>query len=190
MFKKVIATTFLLGINVNTVFASELQDKQIIMKLMNNYINSVACATSKVQINNIVSIFPPEEDYTGSTYYVLWSGDKGCEGGSGTMSSYITEVSRYSSSRPFLVNTDDALGDNNEKAWAAGTWFTNYRFIESMKKTKDGSLEIIGWNYADAKYGGKDGGNNFPANKFKYTLALDEEAGWKVIKQVLLEQNK
>ena len=24
----------------------------------------------------------------------------------------------------------------------------------------------------------------------KYTLALDEESGWKVIKQVLLEQNK
>lgn len=38
MFKKAIATTFLLGISVNTVFASELQDKQIIMKLMNNYI--------------------------------------------------------------------------------------------------------------------------------------------------------
>ncbi len=91
MFKKAIATTFLLGISVNTVFASELQDKQIIMKLMNNYINAVACATSKVQINNIVSIFPPEEDYTGSTYYVLWSGDKGCEGGSGTMSSYAAK---------------------------------------------------------------------------------------------------
>ena len=45
MFKKAIATTFLLGISVNTVFASELQDKQIIMKLMNNYINAVACAT-------------------------------------------------------------------------------------------------------------------------------------------------
>lgn len=100
---------------------------------MNNYINAVACATSKVQINNIVSIFPPEEDYTGSTYYVLWSGDKGCEGGSGTMSSYISEVSRYSSSRPFLVNTDDALGDNNEKSWTNGTSFTNYRFIESIK---------------------------------------------------------
>ena len=59
MFKKAIATTFLLGISVNTVFASELQDKQIIMKLMNNYINAVACATSKVQINNINIIDTP-----------------------------------------------------------------------------------------------------------------------------------
>ena len=59
-----------------------------------------------------------------------------------------------------------------------------------MKKTQDGLLEIVSWNYADDIYGGKDGGNNFPANKFKYTLALDEESGWKVIKQVLLEQNK
>lgn len=189
MFKKAIATTFLLGISVNTVFASELQDKQIIMKLMNNYINAVACATSKVQINNIVSIFPPEEDYTGSTYYVLWSVDKGCEGGSGTMSSYISEVSRYSSSRPFLVNTDDALGDNNEKSWTNGTSFTNYRFIESIKN-KNNSLEVISWNYADDKFGGKDGGNNFPANKFRYTLKNVDGEGWKLVDQVLLEQNK
>lgn len=190
MLEKIIATALCFGLFSNVAFATEFQDKQTIMKMMNQYINVVACATSKVELKDIVSIFPSEEEYTGSAYYVLWSGDKGCEGGSGTISTYISEVSRYSSSRPFLVNTDDALGDNNEKAWAAGTWFTNYRFIESMKKTKDGSLEIIGWNYADAKYGGKDGGNNFPANKFKYTLALDEEAGWKVIKQVLLEQNK
>jgi hypothetical protein len=83
------------------------------MKLMNNYINAVACATSKVQINNIVSIFPPEEDYT--VQLIMFYGVEikvAC--GSGTMSSYISEVSRYSSSRPFLVNTDDALGDNNE----------------------------------------------------------------------------
>lgn len=100
------------------------------MKMMNQYINAVACATSKVELKDIVNIHPPEEDYTGSTYYVLWSGDKGCEGGSGTMSAYISEVSRYSTSRPFLVNTDDALGDNNEKAWATRSSFTNYRFYK------------------------------------------------------------
>ena len=190
MLKKTIVAALTLGVFSNAAFATEFQDKQAIMKMMNPYINAVACATSKVELKDIVNIHPPEEDYTGSTYYVLWSGDKGCEGGSGTMSAYISEVSRYSTSRPFLVNTDDALGDNNEKAWATRSSFTNYRFINSMKKTQDGLLEIVSWNYADDIYGGKDGGNNFPANKFKYTLALDEESGWKVIKQVLLEQNK
>jgi hypothetical protein len=50
----------------------------------------------------------------------------------------------------FLVNTDDALGDNNEKSWTNGTSFTNYRFIESIKN-KNNSLEVISWNYADDK---------------------------------------
>ncbi len=102
---------------------------------------------------------------------------------------YISEVSRYSSSRPFLVNTDDALGDNNEKSWTNGTSFTNYRFIESIKN-KNNSLEVISWNYADDKFGGKDGGNNFPANKFRYTLKNVDGEGWKLVDQVLLEQNK
>ena len=99
MLKKTIVAALTLGIFSNAAFATEFQDKQAIMKMMNQYINAVACATSKVELKDIVNIHPPKEDYTGSTYYVLWSGDKGCEGGSGTMSAYISEVSRYSTSR-------------------------------------------------------------------------------------------
>lgn len=52
------------------------------------------------------------------------------------------------------------------------------------------TLEIISWNYADDKYGGKDGGNNFPANKFKYIVKQDDNYQWKVINQTLIKQNK
>ena len=81
MLKKTIVAALTLGVFSNAAFATEFQDKQAIMKMMNQYINAVACATSKVELKDIVNIHPPEEDYTGSTYYVLWSGDKGCEGG-------------------------------------------------------------------------------------------------------------
>lgn len=64
---------------------------------MNNYINTVACETNKVQLNHIVVIDPPQEGYTGSTYYVLWNGDKGCADGSDIHSNYISEVAKYSS---------------------------------------------------------------------------------------------
>lgn len=186
MLKKILIG--LIGFCSTNTFANELQDKQVIRKMMNQYINAVACSTNPIEIKDIASIFPPEQEYTGSTYYVLWSGDKGCEGGSATLSSYISEVSRYSISRPFLVTSDDALGDNNEESWKSENAFTNSRFIESMKKLDNGQLEFISSNYADVKYGGKDGGNNFPANKFRYILAF-EDSGWKVVKQVLLEQN-
>ncbi len=44
--------------------------------------------------------------------------------------------------------------------------------------------------FCQLKFGGKDGGNNFPANKFRYTLKNVDGEGWKLVDQVLLEQNK
>ena len=67
----------------------------------------------------------------------------------------------------------------------------NSRFIQSVKLITPKTMEIVAWNYANEKYGGKDGGNNFPANKFKYTINYDDsENSWKVSNQVLLKQNK
>ena len=51
-----------------------------------------------------------EPSLGGATYFILWGGDKGCYGGSGTYSAIISEVSRVAGSRPFLVQNDDALG--------------------------------------------------------------------------------
>ncbi|MCU4499250.1 hypothetical protein KTI59_03810 [Acinetobacter radioresistens] len=160
---------------------------------MTNYISSVACENEKLDPKNIFTIDRDIDSGIG-TYYVLWTGDKGCMGGSGTISSYVSEVSRYSNNRPFLVMNDDAF--NNEKNWkydsednviSAGI---NFRFIESIRKINSDSFSIIAWNYADDKFGGKDGGNNFPANRFKYTLKKLEGTGWVITNQVLLEQNK
>jgi len=44
--------------------------------------------------------------------------------------------------------------------------------------------------FCQLKFGGKDGGNKFPANKFRYTLKNVDGEGWKLVDQVLLEQNK
>ena len=48
----------------------------------------------------------------------------------------------------------------------------------------------VSYDYADDKFGGVDSGNMGPANKFRYTVSLVEDEGWKITKQVLLEQNK
>lgn len=178
---------------INSSFASESTERAQVMKTMTNYISSVACENEKLDPKNIFTIDRDIDSGIG-TYYVLWTGDKGCMGGSGTISSYVSEVSRYSNNRPFLVMNDDAF--NNEKNWkydsednviSAGI---NFRFIESIKKINSDSFSIIAWNYADDKFGGKDGGNNFPANRFKYTLKKLEGTGWVITNQVLLKQNK
>lgn len=193
MFNK-LALGVVLGLAlINSSFASESTERAQVMKTMTNYISSVACEDEKLDPKNIFTIDRDIDSGIG-TYYVLWAGDKGCMGGSGTISSYVSEVSRYSNNRPFLVMNDDAF--NNEKNWkydsednviSAGI---NFRFIESIRKINSDSFSIIAWNYADDKFGGKDGGNNFPANRFKYTLKKLEGTGWVITNQVLLKQNK
>lgn len=176
---------------INPSFASEQTERAQVLKTISNYIGSVSCANSKIQSKDIFKI-DSDVDSGIATYYVLWDGDKGCQGGSGTMSAYVSEVTRYGSSRPFLVMSDDAFGDNNEKVWS-GEGITkpyiNYRFVNSIKQISPEKFEIIAGAYADDKFGGKDGGNNFPANTIKYTLQDVKGHGWKITNQTLLKQN-
>lgn len=191
MLKKSLLGTILGFVLINSSFASEQTERTAVLKTINNYIGSVACTTSKIQPKDIYKIDSDKE--TGiATYYVSWVGDKGCQGGSGTMSYFVSEVARYSDSRPFLVMSDDAFGDNNEKAWNdedTTKTMINYRFIDSIKQISPEKFEIIAGAYADEKYGGKDGGNNFPANTIKYTLQNVQSDGWRITKQTLLKQN-
>lgn len=191
MFKKSLIGTLLSLTLINPSFASEQTERTQVLKTINNYIGSVACANSKIQSKDIFKI-DSDKDSGVATYYVLWVGDKGCQGGSGTMSFYISEVTRYSNSRPFLVMSDDAFGDNNEKAWSREdtTQTTiNYRFIDSIKQISPEKFEIVAGAYADDKFGGKDGGNNFPANTIKYTLQNIQGSGWQITNQKLIKQN-
>lgn len=115
-------------------------------------------------------------------FYILWGGDKGCAGGSGTMSSFVTEVAKYGGDwKPYTIQDDYAFGEK------VGI---NYGYIESIKKINKDLFEVISWDYADEKYGGVDGGSNFPANKFKYTLERENFEPWKITHQALLEQRK
>lgn len=170
--------------------ASEVEDKSKIFNIMKTYSSLVACMTSfennpennqPTTVKDIHTVEYNPEDRA-FVFYVLWGGDMGCAGGSGTMSSYVTEVARYGGDwKPYTIQSDYAFGEN------VGI---NYKYIESIKKISNSHFEVISWDYADAKFGGVDGGSNFPANKFKYTLEQSEFEPWKITKKVLLEQNQ
>lgn len=170
----------------STVHASEVQDKQQVFNIIKEYANVASCMHSfdpkssgdKTTMKDVITV---ERDEHSLVYYVFWSGDLGCSAGSGTISSFVTEVAKYGLWKPFTVQTDYAFGDDIG---------INYRFIESLKMINKNHFEVVAWNYADSKYGGSDGGNNFPANKFKYTIQRENFEPWKVTNQTLLEQNK
>ena len=167
------------------------QEKQQVFAVAKKYAEATACETSfeavkpanRTQIKD-ASLLERGTERGEATYYILWGGDTGCNLGSGSYSYMLSEVSRFSDDRPFLisdVNLFDHEPINHQ---------INSSFVKSVKIINPTLMEVVAWNYADKKYGGKDGGSNFPANKFKYTLSNDESGYWKVIRQVLLEQHK
>lgn len=188
MSRKIIISVLLSTSSLGATYASELSEKNDVIRIMNNYTSSISCMNDKTQLKDIFTIDKPSEN--GSTYYVLWNGDIGCNGGTGTHSYYISEVSRFSKNRPLLVTTNDAFGDNNEKVWNSDKSSINYRFIKSVKQISSNEFEVVSYAYADEKFGGVDGGNMGPANKFRYSVNLVGDEGWKITKQVLLEQNR
>ena len=169
---------------------SQNAEKAQVLQLIKKHVEVSACTTTLDKNNypqhmtDIDDVYQIERDKKrGSvTYFVLWGGDMGCDGGSGTWSYHVSTVEKQSSYKPFMVINDRAFG-------SALSADINFRFLESMKQLSADTFEIISWNYADDKYGGKDAGNNFPANKFKYTVQY-QKGQWQVSKQVLLEQNK
>lgn len=185
---KILASLLTISLSGFAFAATESSEKVQVLNVMKKYVEATSCwhsfeKDSDFKKTTIADVYPiySDKEIGLSEYYVFWGGDKGCNGGSGTMSFFMSEVAKYSDSRPFVVMNDDAFGDDID---------INFRFIESVKQIKNDQFEIVSWNYADDKYGGKDGGNNFPANKFKYILANVKGEGWKITKQVLLKQNK
>ena len=171
------------------------QEKWQVLAVAKKYAEATACMTTfdkDTPLNertNIKDVFLMERDpeLGNATYYVLWGGDTGCNGGSGTYSSMFSEVNRLSDSRPFLVVEANLFYQDHLSGIEAGK--INSRFLSSVKIIDSNQMEVIASNYADEKYGGKDGGNNFPANKFKYNLNFDQsDYKWKVVRQVLLSQ--
>lgn len=157
---------------------SELEEKVKVLSVMKKYSEAVACGTT-FEVEESLEPFL-KDTYTvsydpdyGSTYYVLWGGDVGCNGGSGTHSYYISEVGRYSDSRPFLVLNDNAFGE----LFSLGI---NSRFIESVKMVGSRHFVVVSSEFSEGD------ANNFPSLKYQYALKY-QGAEWKVTDKKLLK---
>lgn len=117
----------------NLLFASNLEkDKKEIFKVLKNYATSIACNTSFDYNEPSLEIVDfGKDDNNISYYYVLWSGDVLCYGGSGTISNYISEIFRYEDQERFFVNNTPIFDD---------------KYLSNLKKV-DNSLEITVHSY-------------------------------------------
>jgi hypothetical protein len=171
--------TVLIGFISHANAETELEEKAKVLSVLKKYSETVACSTSFEEQGSLEpflkDVYSIERDpeFGQATYYVLWSGDMGCAGGSGTSSFFISEITRDTSSRPFLVKNNEAFGDDFSKK-------VNPRFIESVKKINPDHFIVTSSEHA------KDDANNFPSMKYQYVLQRQNWL-WKVTSRNLLK---
>lgn len=168
-----------------------LSEKSEVLRQASNYAQAIACSTTfsedsevKTDINDVYLI-ESTTDYDGgeefgTNYIVEWGGDNGCAGGSGTYMGFITSFSRFSPTRPFIVQ-EESITDNME----LDGYSLNPRFIEDVNYN-NGVLNIVSSDYSDDN---TDGGNNFPRYKYRYTVVHDDYV-WKLVSRKLIADNK
>lgn len=152
-------------------------DKEAALGVMKKYAEATSCMHSfnkeeaQGALTSIDDVYLVDSNDEAGTvgYYVFWSGDVGCNGGSGTFSYQLSEVSQYLGASPLLVHNVSILDDLN----------INARFIESVKQISKDEFEIIAGEMSDM--------GNYADYKFKYTLER-KEGLWEITNKKPLQQ--
>ncbi len=167
---------FSLLLSLNAQAASELIEKKQALSVVKNYANSIACNTSFQKDENgkilastddVYIIENGVKDYRTNELYVLWWGDQGCAGGSGTYSANLTAVLKSREDSPYIVTQDFPFGNEVDE-------HINYRFIIDFKQLSNNLFEITSGKYAN------DDSNAGPSLQDKILIKRKNNE-WKVI---------
>lgn len=166
MFKKFILPLFFALTIATPSFSqskNEMDDKISALTILKKYSETISCGSSFEEeksvrkfLKNVYTV-ERDEEIGSATYFILWDGDIGCAGGSGTHSFIISEVGRDTESRPLLVKNDNAFGEEFSKK-------INSRAIEKIQQINSNKFLIT-----SSEHGEKDA-NNFPSKKYQYTV--------------------
>lgn len=163
--------------------ASEIFEKNQALAVVKNYANAIACGTSfqrdengKIQTGtkDVFLIEKSEDEFSPSVMYVLWGGDQGCMGGSGTSYSVLTEVTKWAASRPYVVIKDYPFGGDVDK-------HINYRFISEFNQLGENLFKITSGKFAD------DDPNAGPSLQDTILVENQKGVGWRVISSQVSE---
>lgn len=149
--------------------------KQII-RSVTGYANAISCGDVKVGAKDIAALVPYKtmDDRMDAKYAVLWGGDIGCAGGSGTSTTNIAIVT-VSTGDSFVVNPLQSSPAIN---------FESVRFVERIVGNTRDTLILEGLEH------GPNDSNNFPSIKIRFTLRVDEKGNWKLVEKKVMPSKK
>ena len=165
--------------------ASELVEKNQALAVVKNYANAIACGTSFQKDENGKILASAKDVYTieygndinaDIEFYVLWSGDQGCAGGSGTRYAELTRVVKSHIYDSYVVVDSYPFGEDVDK-------HINYSFISEFKQLGANLFKITSGKFA---YGDANAG---PSLQETILVENQPRVGWKVISSHVSEIN-
>ena len=150
--------------------------KQII-KSVTAYANAISCPGGTVEPRQIAALVPYKTMYDrmDAKYAVLWVGDIGCAGGSGTEGTNISIVT---------VSTGDSYVVDPLQSSPAIQFEIPVRGVERIVGNTRDSLILEGKEY------GPNDPNCCPSIKMRFTLRVDEKGNWKLVEKKAMPSKK
>lgn len=178
---KVLLAGLLLSFQVQA--ASELVEKNKALSVVKNYANSVACGTSfqrdengkiRTSDKDVYTIQLGSDEFSDTEFFVLWDGDHGCAGGTGTQYSQLTRVVKSHIYNSYVVTDEYPFGEDVDK-------HINYGFISEFKQLSKNLFKITSGKFAE------DDPNAGPSLQDTILVEMQNGVGWKVISSQVSE---
>jgi hypothetical protein len=146
--------------------------KQVI-RSVSGYANAIACPGVKIDAKQIAALVPYKtmDDRMDAKYAVLWPGDIGCAGGSGTAGTHISIVT---------VSSGDSYVVDPLQSSPAIQFESPVRFVDRIVGNSRDSLILEGKDY-----GPKDP-NCCPSVLVRFTVRVDDKGNWKVTEKKVM----
>jgi hypothetical protein len=144
---------------------SEAEIESLVVAAATQYAAAIACGEDMVEIIDVLTLNPWVEYYDSydAEYVVIWRGDIGCLGGSGTMGIHITSVK--------IGAASSFYADARNSSPVTKFEFSSRSFDGVVANTSD-VIVMEGREY------GPDDANCCPSMRVRYTLKREEAGGW------------
>ncbi len=145
--------------------------KRGIADAVRRYANAIACPTVKVRPEDVLALTPyVDDDRRLSRYAVLWTGDLGCYGGSGSDATHLAIAT---------INSGKYVVDPRMSSPVV-EFEKPVRIIRRVVSYTDDTLTLQG-----NQHGPQDSQAN-PSVPVRFTLKLDDKGNWRMFDKRIL----
>jgi len=144
---------------------------------VNNYSQAISCTDMSVKAKDIAALVPYKsfDDQMEATFAVLWSGDIGCLGGSGTSSTHIALVK---------VGVGGTYYVEPMQSSPAIQFNSPVRYIERIVGNTSDTLILEGKSF------GPNDSNCCPSVNTRFTLKSDQNGNWALVDKKIVPARK